>query len=128
MIGANSIVNIVEVVLGYYIYRLLSGSWKASRFYSAFSATAIALTVSALVAVFIISISGIQGSTQGQEQTFANLLVMAAANIVTGIVEAGATGYIVSFIGKIRPDLLETAESRRTPEKETGGGEADAVV
>ncbi len=112
MIGANTIVNIAEVFLGFYIYRHLRTSWDAGRFFSAFSAAAVALTVSALIALVIISISGIQGSTQGEEETFANLLVMAAANIATGLVEAVVTGYIVTFIGKVRSDLLETAEGR----------------
>jgi cobalt/nickel transport system permease protein len=128
MIGANSIVNIVEVFLGFIIYRHLRNTWKASRFYAAFSATAIALTVSAFVALVIISISGIQGSAQGEAETFANLLVMAAANIATGMVEAVATGYIVSFIGRIRPDMLETAEGSRKPELPDSPAEVNASV
>ncbi|OGS56147.1 MAG: hypothetical protein A3K60_03865 [Euryarchaeota archaeon RBG_19FT_COMBO_56_21] len=128
MIGANSIVNIVEVFLGFFIYRHLRCSWNASRFFSAFSATAVALTVSAFVALVIISISGIQGSTQGGEQTFANLLIMAAANIATGLVEAVVTGYIVSFIGKIRSDLLEMAEGEKRPETAETSQEVGTVV
>ena len=127
-IGANSIVNIAEVFLGYLIYRHLRTSWNASRFFSAFSATAVALTVSAVLALVIISISGIQGSTQGEEETFANLLIMAAANIATGLVEAVVTGYIVSFIGKVRPDLLETAEGQRKIEPTDSHQEAEPVV
>ena len=128
MIGANSIVNITEVFLGYIIYRHLRASWNASRFFAAFSATAVALTVSAILAIVIISISGIQGSTQGEEQTFANLLIMAAANIATGLVEAVVTGYIVTFIGKIRPDLLQTAEGERKPKPTETSQEVETVV
>lgn len=116
MIGANSIVNIVEVTLGFYAYRLFRNHARAGRFWSAFSATALALTVSAFVAVTIISISGIQGSTQGDFRTFQNLIVMLVANIATGLVEAGITGYIVTFIARTRPDLLDMAEGRWRPE------------
>src|SRR5512137_1943354 len=50
MIGANSIINIVEVFLGYHIYRFLRISVKRSRFASGFGAASIALTVSAFLA------------------------------------------------------------------------------
>lgn len=119
MIGANTIVNIVEVFLGYYLYRFLRASVRRSRFASAFGATTVALTVSAFVAVAIIVISEIQGSTQSREQMLNNMLLLAAANIVTGIVEGVMTGYIVSFIGRVRPDLLEDAEGTAGHVKES---------
>jgi len=110
MIGANTIVNVVEVILGYYLYRFLRTSVKRSRFSSGLGAATVALTVSAFVAVAIIVFSEIQGSTQTRGEMFNNMLVLAAANIATGVVEGVMTGYIVSFIGRIRPDLLEDAE------------------
>lgn len=110
MIGANTLVNVVEVFLGYIVYRFLRDYAKIDRFYSGFGAAATALTVSALVAVVIVSISEIQGSTQSRAQTLSNLLVLAIANIITGMFEGVVTGYIVSFLGKVRPDLIgETA-------------------
>lgn len=115
MIGPNTIVNVVEVLLGFYIYRLCILKFKAGRFVSGFSAASVALAVSALLVVVIVSISGLQDSTQTPEETFANMLFLAAANIVTGIIEGFVTGYIVSFVGRIRPDLLEDAESPRRP-------------
>jgi hypothetical protein len=43
----------------------------------------------------------------------ANMLVLAIANIVTGLFEGVVTGYIVSFLGKVRPDLIgESAPAR----------------
>lgn len=112
MIGANTIINIIEVVLGYYLYRLLRNTANRSRFGSAFGATSIALTVSAFAAVAIIVVSEIQGSSQTRAEMFGNMLLLAAANIATGVVEGVMTGYIVSFIGRIRPDLLEGAEGK----------------
>ena len=119
MIGANTIVNIVEVLLGCYLYRFFRASLKRSRSASGFGAAAIALTISSFVAVAVIVISEIQGSTQSRAEMFNNMLVLAAANIVTGLVEGVMTGYIVSFIGRIRPDLLEDAEGTTRQEKMT---------
>jgi cobalt/nickel transport system permease protein len=119
MIGANTIVNAVEVVLGYYVYRLLRSSLRLGRFPSGFGAAAIALTVSAFVVVGIVTASELQDSTQTRDQTFNNMLVLAAANIVMGLVEGVVTGYMASFIGRIRPDLLEEAEGGGPRDRQT---------
>jgi len=129
MIGPNAIVNVTEVLLGYYIYRLCRMRLNAGRFASGFSAASVALAISALLVVVIVSISGLQDSTQTTEETFANMLLLAAANIVTGVIEGFVTGYIVSFVGKIRPDLLEDAESPRSPgDEEQAEGEGATRV
>ncbi len=113
MIGLNTLVNAVEVVLGYFLYRTLRVRLSRSRFSSAFGATSIALAVSAVLVVLVLALSGIQGSNLSREQTLANLTVLAIADAATGIAEGVLTGYIVSFIGRIRPDLLTSTESRR---------------
>ena len=106
MIGANTIVNAVEVLIGYYLYKVMRTRLHASRFASGFTGTSVALTVSAFLAVAIIAVSGIQGSNVSRDQTVLNLLVLAIADVVTGIAEGIMTGYIVSFVGRVRPDLL----------------------
>ena len=106
MIGANTLVNVVEVTLGFYAYLLLRKALKLSRFASGFGAATIALTVSAFVAVAIVALSGIQGSTQTKAEILGNMMVFAFANIATGIFEGVVTGYIVKFLGRVRPDLL----------------------
>ena len=110
MIGANTVINLAEVFMGYYIYRLVRSGAGRRRFLAGFSASAIALTISALVAVGIIAFSGIQDSHLDEEETAHNLVFITAANIAVGIAEGIITGYIVNFIGRIRPDLLEGAE------------------
>jgi cobalt/nickel transport system permease protein len=119
MIGANTIVNVVEVVLGYYMYKLLRSGLRLGRFPSGFGAAAIALTISAFVVVGIVGVSELQDSAQTRDQTFNNMLVLAAANIVTGLVEGVVTGYMVTFIGRVRPDLLEESEGGGRQEKTT---------
>lgn len=111
MVGANTIVNLAEVFIGYYIYRLMRARVGMNRFASGFSAAFIALLVSAFIVVGIVTASEIQDSVQTREEIFRNLLVLAAANIFAGAVEGVVTGYVVTYIGRIRPDLLEDAES-----------------
>jgi len=110
MIGANTLVNTVEVLIGYYLFRFLRVRLSRGRFSSAFGATSIALAVSAVLVVLIVAVSGVQGSNLSREQTLANLTVIMVADVATGIAEGILTGYIVSFIGRIRPDLLVETE------------------
>jgi cobalt/nickel transport system permease protein len=106
MVGPNSIVNIVEVVIGYYTFRLFKTKSRTGDFWSGFSATTIALTISAFLVVLIVSVSEIQGSSLTRGETLNNMLILAIANVVAAVVEGIVTGYIVSFLGKVRPDLL----------------------
>jgi cobalt/nickel transport system permease protein len=128
MVGPNSIVNIVEVVIGYYAFRFFKTKTKTGDFWSGFSATTIALTISAFLVVLIVSVSEIQGSSLTRGETLNNMLILAIANIVTAVVEGIVTGYIVSFLGRVRPDLL-VAETASAPDKTksvvTSGGASD---
>ena len=110
MIGVNTVINVAEVFLGYYAYRTLRLRLKRDRFWSGFSAATLALVATAIIVVVIISIAGIQDSHLEEEETAHNLVFVAAANVVVGVIEGLVTGYVVTFIGRIRPDLLEHAE------------------
>lgn len=106
MIGPNSIVNVTEVVLAYYSFKLFRTTMKRTYFWSGFGSAAIALTISSLLVVLIVGFSEIQGSTITREQTINNMLIIAALNIATGMIEGVVTGYVVGFLGRVRPDLL----------------------
>ena len=110
MIGVNTVINLTEVFLGYYAYRTFRTHLKAGRFASGFSAATLALVTTAIVVVAIISVAGIQDSHLEEEETAHNLVLVAAVNMIVGVIEGFVTGYIVTFIGRIRPDLLEHAE------------------
>jgi len=58
--------------------------------------------------IAIVLVSGIQGVNQDPEQVLAGLTLIAAINMVVAIIEALMTGLVVSSIGKMRPDLLES--------------------
>lgn len=110
MIGANTIVNVVEVCVAYYVYRAVRNRMKLDRFTSGLGAAVAALSISALAIIAIVAVSGIQDSEQTKEEILANMVVIAAVNMAVGVFEGVVTGYIVSFIGRVRPDLLSEAE------------------
>ena len=128
MVGPNSIVNIVEVVIGYYTFRFFKTISKTGDFWSGFSVATIALTISAFLVVLIVSVSEIQGSNLTRGETLNNMLILAVANVVAAVVEGTVTGYIVSFLGRVRPDLL-AAIAASPPDKRkplaTSGGAPD---
>ncbi len=110
MIGANTVVNVVEVAVSYYVYRLVRTRFKLDRFASGLGAAVVALSLSAVAIVAIVGISGIQDSEQTKEEIVANMVVIAVVNIAVGVLEGVVTGYVVSFIGRVRPDLLRDTE------------------
>ena len=119
MIGANTLVNVAEVLVGYYVYRLMKKNLKADRFFSGLAAGVIALSLSALLIIAIVVVSGVQDSAATAEETAGNMLLIGVANIVAGVIEGLITGYVVAFIGRTRPDLLADAEG--APAKGTEG-------
>ena len=106
VIGVNVVVNMVEVMIGYYAYKNLRGRLRIRRFVSGFSATTVALVTTAVVVVALIAVAGIQESHLEEEETAHNMALIAVANVVMGVIEGFITGYIIVFIGNVRPDLL----------------------
>jgi len=105
LIGANVLINLVEVVVAYLIFR---GSRKIipDLFSRAGIATFAGLFCGNLMMVAIIMASGIQGVTQTPGQILAGLSLIIAVNMGIAIVEALLTGLIVRYIGNVRPDIL----------------------
>ena len=108
MIGANTLVNFSEVVVAYGIWKGIK-SLLPDVFFRAGIATFCGLVIGNIMMMGIILISGIQGVSQSPEQVLAGLSLIAAINIGVAVVEALLTGLVISYIGKIRPDLLEDA-------------------
>ena len=106
MIGANTLVNFSEVVVAYGIWKGIK-SLLPDVFFRAGIATFCGLVIGNIMMMGIILISGIQGVSQSPEQVLAGLSLIAVINIGVAVVEALITGFVVSSIGKIRPDLLE---------------------
>jgi cobalt/nickel transport system permease protein len=105
MIGANTLVNVVEVTTAYLAYRALKNLINGG-FGKAGIATFVALFAGNLMMIVIIVISGIQGVTQSPSQVFYGLLLIAIINMGAAIIEAVVTGFMISFIEEVRPELL----------------------
>lgn len=105
MIGANTLVSCVEVAVAYAAWRLLK-PYIPGLFSSAGIATITGLLCGNIAMILIIIISGVQGVNQGTAQILAGLSLLAAVNMGVAVIEAFVTGLIVTYIGKVRPDLL----------------------
>lgn len=105
LIGANVLVNLTEVSAAYVAYELL-GKTGMSTFSRAGIATLICLFLGDVAMMAIILISGVQGVAQSSTDMLFGLSILASVNMVVAIVEALVTGYIVSYIMRVRPDLL----------------------
>lgn len=105
LIGANTLVNIVEVGIGYATFRLLRPAIP-DLFSRAGIATIIGLLCGNIVMILIVILSGVQGVNQSTSQILTGLSLIAALNMGVAVIEAFITGLIVAYIGKVRPDLL----------------------
>ena len=105
MIGANLLVNMTEVTVAYSIYKAL-GKINLDTFSKAGIGTIAGLLLGNVTMILIILISGIQGVHQDIPSTLYGLSLLAAVNMGVAIIESFITGYVVSYIMRVRPDML----------------------
>jgi cobalt/nickel transport system permease protein len=105
LIGANILVNMTEVTVAYSIYKVL-GKINLDTFSKAGIGTIAGLLLGNITMILIILISGIQGATQDIPNTLYSLSLLAAVNMGVAIIESFITGYVVSYIMRVRPDML----------------------
>jgi len=106
LIGANVLVNFSEVLTAWLLWRGM-GRVVPGLFPRAGIATFGGLFVGNLAMVGIILVSGIQGVTQSSSQILFGLSLLVAVNLGAAVLEAFITGFIIVYIGRLRPDLLE---------------------
>ena len=105
MIGANLLVNVTEVTVAYSIYRAL-GKINLDTFSKAGIGTITGLLFGNITMILIILISGIQGVNQDIPNMLYGLSLLVAVNMGVAIIESFITGYVVSYIKRVRPDML----------------------
>jgi cobalt/nickel transport system permease protein len=66
----------------------------------------IGLFLGNIAMIAIILISGVQGVTQSRIDMLYGLSLLAGVNMGVAVIEAIVTGYIVSYIERVRPDML----------------------
>jgi cobalt/nickel transport system permease protein len=105
MIGANTLVNITEVLVAFLLFSLL-GKITQSPFTRAATATFGGLICGNVVMVGIILVSGVQGVSQSSANILAGLSLIVAINLAVAALEAVITGFVVTFLQRVRPDIL----------------------
>lgn len=105
LIGANVLINSIEVLIAYLVFRGLSRV-TPSLFARAGIATFAGLGAGNLLMIGIILVSGIQGVHQGTIAVLTGLSLIAGINMGVAVIEAIITGLIVEYIARIRPDIL----------------------
>lgn len=106
MIGANFLINSVEVVVSYYLFVAFSRLIK-SRFSQAGTSTVLALTAGNFVMVGIIVVSGIQGSSLTSLEIAENLIPLMIMNLALAVVEGIVTAFAVAYAARTKPELLQ---------------------
>lgn len=106
LIGANILVNFFEVTVAWLTFRGMK-KITPSIFFQAGISTFSGLFVGNIVMVGIILVSGIQGVHQTPAEILTGLSLLAAINMGVTVIEAFISGFMVAYIARIRPDLLE---------------------
>jgi len=108
VLGANVLnMAVVEVYVGYAVYRLLAGH---NEFVAAFGAGWLGITAGALAA----------GLQLGVSEAFAyelvtTLSIMGAGHLVLGLIEGAITAVVYRYVADARPDIFPG-----TPQREVG--------
>lgn len=106
LVGANILINFFEVSVAWLVFRGVK-KITADRFSQAGIATFTGLFAGNIVMIGIILLSGIQGASQTPAQILTGLSLLAAVNMGVAVIEAFITGFIVAYIARIRPDILD---------------------
>jgi cobalt/nickel transport system permease protein len=112
MIGANLMVNLIEVMVAYTLFRILKKVFSGA-FARGGIATFTSLLCGNLAMIIIILVSEIQGVTQTKAQILAGLSLLAGINMGVAIIEAVITGMIITYMVRVRPDMLESERSKK---------------
>lgn len=105
LIGANTLINISEITAGYYLYMAL-GKGSFNTFWRAATAALVALLIGNIVMVTLVVVSGIQGVEQSRIAILYGLAIVVGINMAVAVIESVMTGFMVSYIRKVRPDIL----------------------
>lgn len=106
LVGANVLINIAEITVAWLIFKVMRKITR-NTFAQAGIATFSSLMVGNAVMIGIILMSGIQGVHQTQTEILTGLLLLTVVNMGMAFIEAVLTGLMVTYIIKIRPDILK---------------------
>jgi len=105
MLGANFLINSTEVLVSYYLFNAFTKLIR-SRFVQTGISSILALIVGNFVMVGMVAVSGIQGTTLTPLQIAQDLLPLSIVNIALAFVEGVVTAFAVTYIARVKPELL----------------------
>jgi cobalt/nickel transport system permease protein len=92
------------VITAYYVFKLTKN--KLEIFTRGAVAAILGLSVGNVALILIIAISGISGSGVSGSASILYLVQIPLLNFIVAVGEAVATGYVVLYLSKVRPDLI----------------------
>jgi cobalt/nickel transport system permease protein len=104
LVGANTLVNMSEITVAFFVFRIARGRFK--MFTRGAIAAISGLLVGNVVVLVVLVISGIQGSALHGVALLTYLIQIPIINMIVAVPEAIITGFVVDYLGKVRPDLL----------------------
>jgi cobalt/nickel transport system permease protein len=104
LVGANTIVNMSEIAVAFYVFRMTRG--RLEMFTRGAVAAISGLLVGNVVFLVVLVVSGIQGIELHGVALLPYLIQIVILNLIVAVVEAVVTGFVVEYLSKVRPDLL----------------------
>ncbi|MGZ4847752.1 MAG: energy-coupling factor ABC transporter permease [Halobacteriota archaeon] len=104
LVGANTIINISEIAVAFYVFRMTRG--RLEMFTRGAVAAISGLLVGNVIFLVVLMVSGIQGSDLHGVALLTYLIQIPILNLIVAVAEAIVTGFVVDYLSKVRPDLL----------------------
>ncbi|MGZ4904960.1 MAG: energy-coupling factor ABC transporter permease [Halobacteriota archaeon] len=105
LIGANTIINISEISVAFYVFKVTQD--RLEMFTRGALAAIAGLSIGNAVFVLIILISGIQGTQLSGVSLLIYVVQIPILNFIVAVIEAIVTGFVVDYLSKVRPDLIQ---------------------
>ncbi len=105
LIGANTIINMSEIFVAFYVFKMTQD--RLEMFTRGALAAIAGLLVGNGLFVLIILVSGIQGTQLSGISLLIYIVQIPILNFIVAVIEAIVTGFIVDYLGKVRPDLIQ---------------------
>jgi len=105
LIGANTLINISEIFVAFYVFKATQD--RLELFTRGALAAIAGLLVGNAVFILVMLISGIQGVQLSGVSLLIYLVQIPILNLIVAVAEAIVTGFVVDYLGKVWPDLIQ---------------------
>lgn len=103
-IGLNTLIIFIQMLMGIILFKFTAKIFKNNIFWRIFTTVFVALLVSTILTIFIITLGGEKWGLHSEEFTVLALIVSFAGIMIESLMSAGAGVYIKS----VKPDIIES--------------------